>query len=149
MKSCIDVANLFLKWANRDGDLITNLKMQKLVYYAQAWHLVYFKEILFKNTILAWDFGPVVPDVYHEFKCFSSSPIKYKESGEEENGFGKEQIKFLNACYGTFIKYSAFELVNMTHNEDPWKDAYKKGPSTEIFPEAMRKFYSGMLKNKN
>jgi uncharacterized phage-associated protein len=49
----IDVAKYFLNWANNKGDLITNLKMQKLLYYAQAWYLVNFKKPLFSDPIEA------------------------------------------------------------------------------------------------
>jgi len=63
-----DVTDLMLYWANRDGDLISNLKLQKLLYYAQAWHLVNFDVPLFGDSIEAWDFGPVIPNVYRQYK---------------------------------------------------------------------------------
>ena len=87
MISSVDVANLFLSWANRDGDLITNLKMQKLLYYAQAWHLVYFKKPLFCDSIKAWSFGPIATDAYYAFKKFGYSPIQHKETGSEKEKF--------------------------------------------------------------
>jgi len=147
MSSCIDVAKLFLSWANRDGDLITNLKIQKLLYYAQAWHLVHFKKNLFDEPIVAWELGPVVPVAYKEFKRFSFKPIEYKKNDKEEKGFTKEKLSFLNNCYSTFIKFPAHDLVNMSHNEDPWKIAYST-PSKIISYSSMQEYYSELLKKQ-
>jgi len=144
--SCLKVANLFLGWANNEGDLITNLKMQKLLYYAQAWHLVYFKKPLFREAIQAWEFGPVVPKVYTEFKKFGYKPIKYDNTGKEKAPFTKQQLEYLTTCYDTFIKFSAHELVNMVHNEAPWKLTFNKKPYSVIDHQVMKVFYSKLLK---
>jgi uncharacterized phage-associated protein len=139
--TALDVARLFLAWANRDGDVITNLKMQKLLYYAQAWHLVNFGQPLFDDQIQAWNFGPVVRSIYHEFKAFGSSPIDYKKTGQEEKQFSPEQLTFLREFYSTFIRFSAHELVSMTHAEDPWINANRHGASSAIDPAVMKAFY--------
>lgn len=146
MVSSLKVANLFLSWANKDGDLITNLKIQKLLYYAQAWHLVYFNRPLFREPIEAWDFGPVVDNVYQAFKTFGCNAIKYKNTRKESKVFTNNQLEFLRSCYETFIKFSANELVNMTHGEDPWREAFKKGRSADIDHKSMKDYYSKLLK---
>jgi uncharacterized phage-associated protein len=65
----IDVANYFLSKADPEaGDVISNLKLQKLLYYAQGFHLAIYGERLFIEQIKAWKHGPVVPDIYHHFK---------------------------------------------------------------------------------
>ncbi len=71
-----DVARYFLGLATEDGDLITNLKMQKLVYYAYAWTLVKNDRKLFDEPIQAWANGPVVPSLYQELKCYRAGPIE-------------------------------------------------------------------------
>lgn len=64
-----DVAKWFLSRVDRDsGDSITHLKLQKLVYYAQAWNLAHFGEPLFDEELKAWTHGPVAPSVWHEYK---------------------------------------------------------------------------------
>ena len=66
MISCQDVANYFLSLCDEDaGDLISNLKLQKLVYYAQGFHLAISGEPLFDEKIMAWEHGPVIPQLYH------------------------------------------------------------------------------------
>lgn len=56
-------------------DFITNLKLQKLLYYSQAWHLAIYDEPLFQDRIEAWVHGPVVPSVFREYRSFRWSPI--------------------------------------------------------------------------
>jgi len=142
--SALDVAKYFLCKANTDGDLISNLKMQKLLYYAQAWHLVNFDEVLFHEAIRPWKLGPVVREVYNEFKKFESSPIVYKSNGSEGDPFSDIQTNYLNEFYDVFIKFSAHELVNMSHNETPWRDAFEKGRS-EISLISMKEYYTLLL----
>ena len=144
MASAFNVANLFLSWANKYGDLISNLKIHKLLYYAQAWHLVNFDTPLFKDKLKAWEFGPVVPEVYRTFKKFNSSPIQYKETGKEENVFEDEELEFLKLLYEKFIGIAAYQLVNMSHNEEPWKKAYKT-TNRVITHKSMKEYYSRLI----
>ncbi len=145
MISALDVAKLFLKWAYRDGDVITNLKMQKLLYYAQAWHLVYFDKLLFDENIKAWDFGPVVPSVYTEYKEFGANPIIIDVDSSLEDLFNQDTLEFLEAVYGNYIKYSAHDLVNITHNERPWIESYKEGESNTINCDLIKEYYTKLL----
>lgn len=138
------VANLFLAWANEDGDLITNLKLQKLLYYAQAWHLVFFDEPLFSDSMEAWDWGPVVTTLYHEYKKYRYGAIVYKNNGNEKNNFTPDQMEYLKAFYNKFIGYSAHELVNMTHNETPWENASKQRGNKKISLNSMKTYYSSL-----
>jgi len=127
MVSALDVTKLIIYLANKYGDLITNLKLQKLLYYVQAWYLVNFdKRPLFYEEIEAWDFGPVVGEVYHKFKEFKHSPItlNIKEDVITKK-FNKDSIDFIDYIYGKYIGFSAYDLVNMTHNETPYTDACK------------------------
>lgn len=66
----IDIANQLLVKAYRasDGELMTNLKLQKMLYYQQGFHLAYFGTPLFDDEIEAWMYGPVVPSVYNHYK---------------------------------------------------------------------------------
>lgn len=144
--SAIDVAKYILGIANRDGDLISNLKLQKLLYYAQAWYLVNHGVSLFHERIEAWELGPVVREVYNHFKKFKSSPIVYKATGSESDCFTAKQTHYLDEFYDVFSKYTAHELVNMTHNEQPWKDAFEAGD--EISTISMKEYYSRLLKAK-
>lgn len=141
--SALDVARYFLYKSNTEGDLITNLKMQKLLYYAQAWYLVNHDKPLFRETIRAWALGPVIREVYDEFKRFGASYIVYETTGKEKAPFSKTQLQYLDEFYDVFFKFTAHELVNMTHNEKPWKVAFKNG--TNISRQSMKQYYTDML----
>ena len=145
--NAIDVAQYLLYRANLDGEVITNLKMQKLLYYAHAWYMVNFDKPLFDDTIGAWDYGPAIYDIYRRYKKFGYSPIKYKHTGKEVEIFDKRQLEYLDQFYGKFIKYSAHTLARATHNDDPWKNARENGEEF-IDNEVIKEYYKKQLKTK-
>jgi uncharacterized phage-associated protein len=134
-----DVAKYFLYRAITDGDLVSNLKMQKLVYYAYAWTLAKTNKKLFQESIQAWPNGPVVKSLYDELKAYGASPISedylnISSDIELENlkaKFQPEVLKVLDEVYEAYIGKSAFELVVMTHGELPWREARKGLAATE------------------
>lgn len=69
------IANEFLKRSGRDGKPVTPMQLQKLVFLAHGWNLGVNEEPLINEEIEAWDYGPVVPSLFHEFKRFGGSPI--------------------------------------------------------------------------
>jgi uncharacterized phage-associated protein len=134
-----DVARYFLALAVEDGDLITNLKMQKLVYYAYAWALVKNDRKLFRESIQAWANGPVVPSLYQELRRYGAGPI-----GEDFLGIAREEAferlagtfpedvrETLNGVYEQYMRLSAFDLVVLTHDEKPWQEARRGLGDTE------------------
>jgi len=137
----IDIAIYFLYKANIEGDLITNLKLQKLLYYAQAWYLVNFNRPLFNDEIKAWRFGPVIESVYHKFKNFRHTAIIYRSKEEIKKKFTTTDLNFLNEFYDIYINYSAHDLLQMSHNEAPWIEAYES-TSQIINIERMKEFYT-------
>lgn len=137
-----DVAKYFLYRAQQDGDLVSPLKMQKLVYYAYAWTLVRNNKQLFEEKIEAWANGPVVPSLYHQLKHYGSSPIRddFLGSSDKEvdeifsaltQKFNKDVLETLGMVYEVYMTKTAFELVLSTHSELPWKEARKGLASTE------------------
>ena len=76
MADVFDVAEFFIQVANQsEDDQMTNLKLNKLLYYAQGAYLARTGKPLFENRIEAWDLGPVVPEVYHKYKVCGKNPI--------------------------------------------------------------------------
>lgn len=149
MCKAYDVAKYILSVAYRNGDVITNLKLQKLLYYAQAWYMVNNNsEILFEDEIQAWRFGPVVPSVYEKMKRFKYNPISMKLSEKDYETLDKKQKDFIEDFCNYFLHFSATELVSMTHNETPWIEAFKKGSHTKIDVTSMYTYYSNLLNNE-
>ena len=134
----LDVAIWFLARnqieVNQNGsDFISNLKLQKLLYYAQGAFLGMFNAPIFNEELVAWKHGPVVPIVYHKFKRFGDQGIDYKSIVEEfkitENPlywFSSQENELLEDVYDNFGQYSAWGLRRKTHNETPWKETSLK-----------------------
>lgn len=117
------VAAYFLEQnaANADNDL-TQLKLQKLLYYGQGLCLAISGKPLFGDKIHAWQHGPVCTEIYHDFQngaCLLSLYENNDELTEALSSNDKSLIRFTNMVYG---RYGALKLRNMTHEESPWKD---------------------------
>ena len=119
--SALDVAKWFINVADREsGDLISHLKVQKLLYYAQGWHLHFFGDPLFEEDFQAWAHGPVVPAVYQHFRSHGFNPIPEQPVTRKIVGDAVDLLGVVNEKYGIF---SAKKLERMTHDEAPWKEA--------------------------
>ena len=142
MIPAIEVARYFLSLTDEEaGELVSNLKLQKLLYYVQGFHLAIYDEPLFPEPLQAWAHGPVVEDVYHNYKGYGSSPIPPEEVDFDQ--FDDEVKEFLKGIYSEFGQYSAWKLREMTHVEPPWKDAYKEDlPGIEITHKSLVDYFS-------
>lgn len=123
MYNAKDIAEWFLN-QNRvqmnfeDSEYITNLKLQKLLYYAQGYFLARKKEPLFNEDFLAWEHGPVIRSIYNEYKVNGSKGIEYEEDFCVNIDIETERI--LEDVYEKYGQYTAWKLRNMTHEESPW-----------------------------
>lgn len=150
-----DVADFFLAFANESGELLTNLKLQKLVFYAQAWHLANYGRPLFDEEFQAWVHGPVLPLLYAKYKENGYRPILRDVKIEDvEKKFTEEVVSYLNDVAQAYMRYNAYELELMTHNEDPWREA--RGDlepdarcEVVISKESMARFYGEKVKINN
>ena len=143
--SASQIANYFLFRAQLDEELLSNLKLQKLVYYAQGLHIACYGHPLFKEKIKAWRYGPVVPDLYHAYKRFGSGGVPPKGDFLPES-IDLETRKFLDEIYTVFGQFSAFRLMDSTHEDECWKDAY---PDKTITHKAMAKSMKKYLKDES
>ena len=140
----IDIANKILEKASYSEfeGLICNLKLQKMLYYMQGFHLAYFKSPLFNEDIEAWMYGPVVPSVYKEFKAHGNAGIEYNDEVIE---LTKEEEALFNEVYRVYGDYSAIGLMNLTHSENPWKSVTPVVGSI-IEKETMKTYFKKRLK---
>jgi uncharacterized phage-associated protein len=118
-----NIAKILVSFSNPSyGDGITNLKLQKLLYYSQGAFLAINKKILFDDNIIAWQYGPVVPSVYREYRKYGNGVIDPKQHSDFKN-LSKEKMKLLREVYDIFGQFSALRLMEMTHSERPWLNA--------------------------
>lgn len=139
-----EIANYFIWRENENeefGENITNLKLQKLVYYAQGFHLAWYGEPLFPDSIEAWAHGPVVPPLYFKYQKYGAKPLTTPE-GFDPAAINNETRRLLDEVYQVYGQYSAWGLRNLTHEEVPWSDTAR---NESISHDAMRTFFADQL----
>ncbi len=141
MASVFDVAKYILAQTGK----ITTWKLQKLVYYCQAWHLVWDEEPLFPEAIQAWINGPVCPALYKKHQGnFHISTIQ-----GNENVLSANQRETIEVVVCKYNEYNGQQLSDLTHSEPPWRNARKGIPTNErgaqvISHESMAEYYGSL-----
>lgn len=135
------IANYFLDKADAEGAPLSPMKLQKLVYLAHGWYLAVTAAPLLDELVEAWQYGPVIPSIYHEFKEFGSGPIKGRAqdvvaegssirfvtpSLEEQDVRDHPQTReILDRVWKVYSTYSAGQLSTMTHQAGtPWRKTW-------------------------
>ena len=146
MESIYSVANYFLS-----KEPMTHKKLQKMCYFAQAWHMANYDSPLVPNRFEAWVHGPVSPDLYSKYRGWGWETIP---QCKERVFFESESIpKFLDQVYEVYGGYDADQLESITHAEEPWKKArngcsigaYSRNPISLI---EMRNYYGERIGKK-
>lgn len=153
----IDVSRHIINYSNKKEYGVSNLKLQKLLYFTQAYFLLTKKETCFYERIEAWDLGPVVPVAYREYKQFGSGnipTITYVIERDYDNIWNSKVIPFkdvivseedkrlTNAVVDKFSEYSAADLVRLTHRQKPWIDAYVPKRNNEITIDSIEDYFN-------
>ena len=142
--NAIDIAKkIICKTDVEHGDTISNLKLQKMLYYMQGFHLALFDSPFFNESIEAWTYGPVVPVVFREFKRYRNRAINPENYCDELVLTGEEQQMF-DRVYDDYNRFSAVALMRMTHSENPWKS---HSIGEVITNEEMRKYFLTQIDN--
>lgn len=131
----LDIANIFI---GRHGEdiALTNLTLNKLVYYAQVEAIRENGLPLFDDRIEAWQYGPVEPAVYHEFKKYGRSRISSVSGRVKADA---RSIAIVDRVAATYGKMSAFELVSFSHREGgAWRAVYDSSSDREITIDDIR-----------
>ena len=135
--SASDIANFMIACSFIEKIPLSPMKLIKLVYIAYGWGLVFLNQKLFNEDIEAWQYGPVIPSIYHEFKRFGKEAIdEMSISMNEMTGDlsvnrvnlkdGDEVYKLLNLVWRFYRNYSSVELSDLTHQEgSPWFNSVK------------------------
>jgi uncharacterized phage-associated protein len=142
------VANFFLARGEAEQRSMSSLKLLKLVYIAYGWVLALTGKKLFEDDIQAWQHGPVIPALYHEFKHYGSGPIAERavcfdlDSLEftcpEIPESDKDTLLILDRVWDAYKGYSAWSLRNKTHAEDgPWHSVYNELERDTVIPDSL------------
>lgn len=156
-------------YLNKKGDPVSNKKIQKLLYYIEAWHLVHFSNPLIDEEFEAWVYGPVLPSVYKNLKQFGfnnvvlASPSGNQMTEDEldtvigefahNNDLSADQVSLIDDVLMKYGNLSSQQLELLTHSEIPWKAARGDTPphvgSTAVIDKKlMADFYRNILDGK-
>ena len=142
----LDIAKKLIFKAQNDepngGERLTNLKLQKLLYYQQGFHLAFFGTPLFAEDVEAWMYGPVVPAVYDEYSAYGSSALP---EVKEPVSLSEDEEELFNEVYDAYREFSAIGLMNRTHSERPWLDAVPHDRGTVISQESMTSYFKTQI----
>ena len=158
MADVFKIADFLISMSNESevGDCITNMRLNKLLYFAQGQYLAKTGCPLFDKDLEAWKYGPVVPEIYNKYKKYGKNCIT-----ETENLYGDlsdDIILFLIDIMREYGKYSTSYLVSESHKSNaPWLEAYRSGKpldTTEMlvyFADSSRKLksFSDVIASKN
>lgn len=144
MAHVIDVARYILE---RQGGHVSTMKLQKLVYYSQAWNLVWDEKPLFKSRIEAWANGPVTRDLYgyHRGEFTANVNMFPGDSGK----LTTDEKETIDTVLGAYGHLSGQQLSDLSHSERPWREAREgvadgDSSANEVSQEVMQDFYSAM-----
>lgn len=147
MLKAIDIANFFIKLANSfEEDLITNMKVNKLVYFTQAWSLVRLNKSLFEEDIQAWTYGPVIPSVYNAFKPCGKNNIEAVMGDYTPDKFTDDELELFMDVAMQYGQYTAPVLVNITHKAgSPWAKVYVDHRNNVIPNDLIKEYFSDLV----
>jgi uncharacterized phage-associated protein len=146
MADVFDVANYILEISHEESEdgeyeLISHMKLQKLVYFCQGFFLALFGKTLFSEPIEAWTHGPVCPKLYHSLKPYGSSPITASIDPEKIN-LNENEKYIISMVYNNYGQYSASRLRKITHESGPWKNT---PPNSTISQKAMAEYFLSLI----
>ena len=125
MYTALDVAKYVIWYCQQKGYVISNLKLQKILYFIQAQFLV---------------FGDV-PTVYRKYRLYGNAHIPSFDKEENFSEIAEKDKTMINRIVDRCADYTASQLVELTHRQSPWKDAYETGKNSVISNEALRDFF--------
>jgi uncharacterized phage-associated protein len=161
------VANEFLRIARENSEALTAMKLQKLVFFAHGWTLALTGNPLISDPIEAWEFGPVIPALYHEFKRFGNEPITEPAregtfrglkfgtfvptlDDYESNSSRSTARQVLSKIWEKYSGFSAARLSNATHEKgSPWAEVYDPDKLHIRIPDPLiKKYFEGLIHGK-
>ena len=165
--TALEAAKYIIAFSDSKGDKITNKKLQKLLYYVQAWNLAVFNDSLFVDEPQAWRHGPVYPHVYKKYSGLGAEIISQKPEYEQtaldedetmkmiaaEHKLSPDQVGLIEEVMAKYGTQSAFALEILSHRERPWLDARDglddfDSSNKPITHAAMQQYYASLRHKK-
>lgn len=150
------IANYVLDYCESKDRVVTNLALQKIVYFCHVWSLVKLGQPLIKHQFEAWQYGPVLQYLYREFKAFDRKAISGRATEIDPSTGGRRIVKYsfspsleelLRTTVDFYSRLRAGDLVELSHAEgSPWYEVWHHtgavNPGMKIGNEAIIAYYS-------
>lgn len=123
------IANWFINRASRDrGRALSNMQLQKLVYFAHGWNMALHRHPLIKDEVQAWEFGPVIPPLYRALAKWGPDPVTDLIEGVPADRLEPYEEDVLERVYEAYAGYPASTLSSLTHKPGtPWETVFEPG----------------------
>lgn len=141
MYSAMDVARYIIAYEKTQGRPVSNLRLQKLLYFVQANFILSTGGPCFLTRMEAWNFGPVVPQVYQEYRIYGGTTIPVSPSTASLGAIDSKDKAPINSMLDKCGRISTTDLVTISHGQDPWMDAYHNPRSNEITVDAIERYF--------
>lgn len=139
-----DIAKWMIARARQEGEFLTPMKLQKLIYIAHGWNLGLEQGPLIVEPVEAWPYGPVIRSVYDEYRDFGASPIELDV--HPPRNIDRQDNEILNWVWNGYRQFSAAQLSDMTHQKGtPWAKSYTPQTRALIPPEMIKAHYKEKL----
>jgi uncharacterized phage-associated protein len=156
-----EIANFVLDFAERRGRPITNIDINKIVYFLHGWFLAKHNSPLVSAKIEAWDYGPVFRELYSEFKNHGHEPINSRAKRRSPitaqleicvPSLDERDASFIEPLIENYLRLSTFKLVELSHAAGgPWDQVYNhdgdSNPGMRISDELIRAYFEGQTRH--
>ncbi|MDD4963111.1 MAG: DUF4065 domain-containing protein [Gallionella sp.] len=145
--NAVNAARLVVLLQYQAGKATSHLALQKLLFYCHAYHMAFLNKPLFNETVEAWAYGPVVQSVYQKYTGYGSQTITPEDFDISQVAAPQETLRIMSLVLSRYGSFSPMELVNMTHQESPWKEAYSSGQNNIIENDTIKNYYQQFITN--
>lgn len=150
MYSSFDISKKILELADQEGRQLSPMKLIKLVYIMHGWHLGIKGVPLINDTIQAWKYGPVIPELYHVIKRFGTESVDPQLIDlYSKKTLTAETADFVESLWPSYKEMSAIELSALTHIDgSPWSETYSGEYYRPISNETIQNYYSSLIEKQ-
>lgn len=146
MYSSLYIANEFIKLAKNKNKYLTPIKILKLVYIAHGWSLGLKDKKLIAEDVMAWKYGPVIPELYREVKHYKSNNITREICVNDELKVLEDDLSLIKEVYEKYGNFTGIELSSITHKEGtPYSKTWKSTPCGVIHDSDINAYYKELL----
>ncbi|MNJ57290.1 hypothetical protein D3C77_528750 [compost metagenome] len=118
------------------------MQLQKLVFFAHGAHLAAYGSPLIDGEVRAWDFGPVIPELYERLREYGSGYVDSNLGGHRQIGRAGPEIQAVLSVWQAYREHSAWELSNISHRRgSPWDEVWNNGGRYSVIPDRLTRDY--------